>query len=245
MSDQFKIPALDRGLTVLEHFVITGRDQRYSDVKRLFPGITDATLNRLLKALMASGYLEKNGSGHYCVTDKLRRWGGMLDKAIPFEKLLAAAVIELSSATRVSSSFARKVGDHLEFAFTTNIPDSINLAPMGTLLCFESDHAASLAVISNMSEAERLVAFASSYSNIKSKDAYSVDYDKFSQDGYFIDVSRSRPGISRMAVYIDHPLVCGALFIGSTTEHLLTNEKGFSKAMIKCTENFIKRLNEG
>lgn len=238
------IPALDRGLAVLEHMLLQAKPQRYIDIKRIFPGITDATINRLLKALIASGYVKKTESRGYDITEKLLDWGRLLNNSLNVNRLLPFFIHKMSVSLDCSASFITIKKDCLEFANTSNIQNGINLADTGDMLYYEVDHAACLAIIDNVDKTYVDHTFNVWNSRITGHEMIQKALSTFRKDGYYIDESVRRRGVSRMAVFIEHELLTGALFIGLTTTELEMREDELASKLLIFKSELYDVLNQ-
>ncbi|NQZ57341.1 MAG: winged helix-turn-helix transcriptional regulator [Lentisphaeraceae bacterium] len=244
MDKDAKITALDRGLVVIEFFLGKPQAQRFSEVKELFPGITDTTLSRLLKSLVASQHLKRSSEGLYEQGEALKRWHKILicEKPSPAE-IIANCVKLLSWETGCSASWAALDKNHLAFHHTDNVVGSLSLGPHGIALYFEADHAASLCFLNSIDERQRRIFIEESpYSKIKDYDEYSEAIQKFSCGSCFKDESRTRIGMSRFAINVKHEDINGVLFIGLSTAELMIREKELHKALNKISQRLLKEL---
>jgi len=213
-----KIPALDRGLKILDYLIKCAVPRRYSDIRQAFQPISDASLNRLLKTLINCGYIEKDVNGHYCVTDKVRTWKKYLGGDLPIKDIIAPIVERLAHELNESTAFAVLNNDRVEVLCCTNVIDSFSIVHAGSFLNFESDHAAVMAILDALSEGIRKNLVASPYSTIKSMAEYKAALKTVKCDSYYSDRPVSRLGMNRLAVPVIHASVIGSLFICAPTE---------------------------
>jgi len=71
------IPAIDRGIKVLDFLIRNSGKAKYSEIKKIFSEITDASFNRLLLALIDSNCIKKNEFG-YEISDLIKSWQSQL-----------------------------------------------------------------------------------------------------------------------------------------------------------------------
>lgn len=231
--DDFKIPALDRGLSVLSFLVHEKRSARFIELKALFPGITDATLNRLLKALIGSGYLVKGDDGKYGISDLLRSWSvDLVEGGFSLKQMAGGIVERLSREAKESAVMVwYQDGAMVTIARRSHF-DSISVIGVGDVIHYERDHAAALAVLDMMSKKERREAIRSELSEITSVKELEQAIKETKRDGYFVDRSQKRPGVCRVAVPIEIEKGRGCLFLGMTVERCKLDEARLG-AMVK------------
>ncbi len=209
-----QIPALERGLRVIDFLLSSpSGGRRYSEIKLCFTGITDASLNRLLKALMASNVLMKAVDGRYCLSTRISRWGELLTNNLQWRDRVVAEVDSLAAAAAESAAFGLLETDRIEIVHSCSWRDSIMVIEPGEVLHFESDHAGSIAVLSRLptAEIERLIR--GPFSRIDQLGQVREAVDKWRYEGAFKDCSARRPGISRIAVAVQvDDIRAGCLF---------------------------------
>ena len=235
MSGSDKITALDRGLEVLRFIILNEEPQRFTDIKSLFPNLSDSSLTRLLKALIASGYLVRAPNGLYAIGGNLLEWKSTLkNDTSDQQKQIELTVKKIADATGCSASFCQLVdSEHLEFFYTHNLPAAWALYPHGYDLNFEPDHAASLAYLDSieMSEVKKFIAD-SKHSKILDRKEYQASLKLYKRDGYYVDESQTRIGLSRLAIPFFHEDIQGVFFIGLSTAELEVREQEIVKIMI-------------
>lgn len=244
MKSDERIAALDRGLAVLDLLIREPGEKRFTDFKSQFAEMTDATLTRLLKALQASGYLQRNEAGRYETGDKLKHWEGLLaQRTLPVDQLVKQVVINISECTNCSASFVQLEGGRLVFRYTQTQMNAPALCPDGTILYFESDHAAALAFLDAQPDfQQRTFVENSALSRMADFNEFLTSIGDFKRQGYFVDQSRSRIGISRLAIYCKVGLLEGVFFIGLTTAELALREQELATLVKTEVDRLVKKL---
>lgn len=232
-----KIPALARGLEILDYMVKSGSAKRYGDISKHFGDISDASLNRLLKSLMSSGFIEKDVNRKYCITDRVRGWKQYLGGDISFRKIIAPHVESLASKVNESTSFAIYTEERIEILCRTNMIDSFAIVPDGSIIDFELDHAAVLAILPNLNEKEFNKAINSSISSITSRDEFYKTVSGARTGEVYIDTPSTRLGMKRMAVPIKLPQLTGALFICAPTQRIENQFELYREHLLDCRNN--------
>lgn len=192
------IPALTRGLTLLEVLMRNREGMRYGELKRVLPQVGDASLNRILISLAESDHLEKR-DGLYYPSDRVLGWFALLEGDRRFTGWAENLVEELARKAGESAGFALYDGERIIIQHSVNWPDSVNVIGPGKLLHYEWDHAASLAVLDLLSEKEREAAFSSDHS-LTDRSQWEAGKKRFHRGNYYADISNRRPGISRLAL---------------------------------------------
>lgn len=223
------IPALSRGLTILELLIKHPRGLRYTELKESLDGVGDASMGRLLTALTESGFAVKQYN-RYFASERVRSWLSWDKNAVAV--FIHKTVDAVADESGESAAFALYEGEQIRIAYSRNCQDSINIIPAGDTLHFEDDHAASLAVLGLLSEKERERALASPFSR-SSIEAWKEGQRCFYRDGYYADRSKQRRGISRIAVPWSDGQRRGALFLCLPTERLIKSEKRLAELIKK------------
>jgi hypothetical protein len=206
------IPALDRGLTLVEHLVLNPAPKRYGDLKRLLGGIPDASLNRLLASLVASGYIAKDREQGYIPAPRVAAWFGVVAADRDMADLARIAVGRAAEAARESAAFALLQGEAIRILASENYPNSVTVIGEGQTLHFEADHAGALAVLSLALETNGPDAVAgllsAETSRIGSLAELEAAFGQYSLESTlspagqkaYADESRARHGVSRIAL---------------------------------------------
>lgn len=244
MKSDERIAALDRGLAVLDLLIREPGEKRFTDFKSQFAEMTDATLTRLLKALQASGYLQRNEAGRYERGEKLQGWEDLLtERRLPLDQLVKQAVINISECTNCSASFVQMEAGRLVFRYTQTQMNAPALCPDGTILYFEPDHAAALAFLDAQPDfQQRILVESSEFSRMVDFNEFWTSIGDFKRNGYFVDQSRSRIGISRLAIFCKVGLLEGVFFIGLTTVELDLREQELATLMKAEVDRLVKKL---
>jgi|GEM_PF-2856882 len=77
------LPALDRGLHILDQLICSEGSMRYNELKSQLPDIQDSTLSRILKALESYGYIHRDAEIGYSITAQVRDWSRYLSSEKP------------------------------------------------------------------------------------------------------------------------------------------------------------------
>ncbi len=232
------IPALDRGLDLLESVITSINPLKYTDLKKSIPGISDSSLNRLITSLIEKEFLEKSLDGYYTEGVNLRKWTKFLIKESNLNELIDHILGGLLDLTNESVGLAKLTDNRIEMIKRINADNSISIIPKGAILHFESDHAGSLAILDSLSHETRISLLENSFSRISSIKEYEEGIEKFKYiDGkqhiYFLDESVSRIGVSRLAVplWINKELY--VLFICAPSQRLIANKEKFIEILIE------------
>ena len=206
------IPALDRGLALVEHLVLNPTPKRYGELKRLLGGIPDASLNRLLASLVASGYIAKDREQGYVPAPRVAAWFGAVAADRDMADLARIAVGRAAEAARESAAFALLQGEAIRILASENYPNSVTVIGEGQTLHFEADHAGALAVLSQALEKDGPEAVAgllsAEESRIGSLAELNAAFGQYSLGSMlspagqkaYADESRARHGVSRIAL---------------------------------------------
>lgn len=208
------IPALDRGLQILDYVIAQHRPCKYSEIRGALDRVGDASLNRLLRSLLESGHLEKTTDGQYALTAKVRHWAQLVACSQRVEEIIELHLAELSRRTEEAAAFCLLEGDRIETVSSIQCVDSIRIVGPGTLLHYESDHAAVLSIFELMAdESEIRACISSELSKTKSYEEYVKDRVEFQEGTLFADRSRRRFGVTRCSAGVRCKGNPGALFI--------------------------------
>jgi DNA-binding IclR family transcriptional regulator len=206
------IPALERGLLIIEALIESQNELRFSDLKQILCGISDASLNRLLVSLLQSGHINKSVTG-YSLNNRVKEWIGTLGREDSLERLYDRAVENLVDTLQESAGFCRLEEGRILVKASRSCPDSIGIIEPGGTLHFEEDHAASLALLSLLDDEKRLIALNSEYSFIQDEYIYREMLLRFKRGSVIADTSFRRVGISRIAIPVAVGQYPCALFI--------------------------------
>ena len=213
-----RIPALDRGVRILDYLIRSIVSRRYSDIRQTFSPISDASLNRLLKTLVSCGYVAKDVNGRYCVSGAVREWKEYLGGGLPAKEIIDPIIEELANELNESAAFAILHDGRVEVLSCANIVDSFAIVQAGSFLTFEADHAAVIAILDALPEKACKELIASPYSTISSRAEYETALETVKQDSFYSDKPASRLGMNRLAVQVEQGDVIGSLFLCAPTE---------------------------
>lgn len=236
------IPALDRGLQILEYLISTAHPCKYSEIKKCLPGISDSSLNRLLKSLMDSSHIGKDENGLYYLNRKVLSWTTVLTRHADFEAVINDCVFRLCHLVEESTGFAMFINDHIEIVKSRSYPDSISIIEEKGILHFESDHAASLAIMEGLSQSQIDEALRSKYSKIKTYEELQEGFFTFRKGNCFADNSRTRIGVSRLAVKVESEDRLGALFLCLPTSRLKQRIDELSTSLLQNKQELEHKL---
>lgn len=208
------IPALERGLTIINHMILTQDTIKYSELKQVLPGISDASLGRLLLTLIEHDYVEKNADGEYILGEKVKSWKTLMVGNIKFKSQCKSVVDQLVKELGESVAVAELVDNRIEIIYSCSAQDSISIIKTGEILHFERDHAASIAILNRLSQEHQMSLISGEYSKIDNfealRDSIQNTLFKHKSNVYYLDHSIYRKGISRLAIpfnYLDKQCV--------------------------------------
>lgn len=227
MTNNDRITALDRGIQVIEHLLAKEGEASYSEIKQLFNGITDASLDRLLRALGASGCVNKISRGAYVLGARPIAWKNAVLADHAWETKIKHCVYQINEATGESAALAVLEDDRLRIAASRSVIDSISIIPAGSILHFEEDHAGSLAVLHNLPAEERARLISSAASRIDSIRQLENAIHTFSFGSFFADKSSLRVGVSRLSVFVSTVKGPGSVFVCGPSERIHTNKNEY------------------
>lgn len=242
MSEGKTIPALDRGLRILDLIVMSGRVWKYTEFRSVFPDVAEASLNRLLKSLVSSGHLCKGVDGSYGAGEVVRNWQDSFLETATFAETVRTHVTRLRDQAGESAAFGMLRNGRIDIIFGCNCPESVTVMQKGGVLHFESDHAGALAIMSQLDQKTRDECFCSQYSKISLPEELEEGLKEFGCDGVFADRSRVRVGVSRMAVPVLSNEMIGALFICLPTAKMEQDFKRLSTCLKKVGGELVNAL---
>lgn len=237
-----KIPALDRGLRILDYLIKGVVPRRYSDIRDAFAPISDASLNRLLKTLINCGYVEKDVNRHYCITEAVNDWKKYMGGDLPVKDIIAPLVDQLANQLKESAAFAILNNNRIEVLCSTNIVDSFSIVHTGSFLNVEADHAAVIAMLDSLPPGSRDELLKSPYCTIKSSADYETALAASRNDGFYSDTPISRLGMNRLAIPVVKGTLTGGLFLCAPTERKDKFLKQYAEALTRCREEILQRI---
>ncbi|PCJ62928.1 MAG: hypothetical protein COA79_02020 [Planctomycetota bacterium] len=214
------IPALTRGLTIIDGFIQSAQPQRYHQIKKMIEGITDASLNRLIQSLIEDCYIIKDNDGSYQLSNKVNLWGSHLSGQKNWNSIMEELIDKVSNDLGESAAIGVLENDRIIIKKSKSVQDSITIMKNNSTLHFESDHAASLAILDSVTITQRKKLIKSNYSSIKSYAEFDNAIKKFKRQDIFTDKSERRNGISRVSISFTIDKKPATLFIATTTTSL-------------------------
>ncbi|MGE9293146.1 MAG: helix-turn-helix domain-containing protein [Puniceicoccales bacterium] len=215
------LPALDRGLALLDHLIRSGGGPlRFGELREALPGVQDSTLTRILKALEGYGYLERDANTGYRITQQVRAWGPYLSAARPTLADTAQRVLDQLTQEAHESACITLLGeDRINALCSRSVEGGIRILGTGQLLHFEPDHAGALAILEQLPSAERQRHLDGPHCTFGEGDNFETSLSAARGPGnVLIDTSRSRPGVCRMAIAYRHGEQLGSVFFCLTQE---------------------------
>ncbi len=225
------IPALDRGLAVVEYLVLSGSSQRYVDIKKALGTISDASLNRLLSSLVGSGYLAKDAEGRYVTAPRMDSWGRVLGVKLHIAVIAVLAVRAAAAEARESAAFGLLTGERIEILASESCDNSVTIIAPGQTLPFAADHVGSLAVLDTVWGADRSryeQLLSSSFSRMKAPDAATRAIAASKRDDYYFGEAQTRVGVSRVALPFCQEDQVGVLFMTMPSERLVGKDAHYA-----------------
>ncbi len=225
------IPALDRGLAVVEFLVLSARPQRYVDIRQTLGTISDASLNRLLSSLVGSGYIGKDAEGRYVPAARMESWGRVLGAKLHISVVAALAVRAAVAEARESAAFGLHTGERIEILASESCDNSVTIIAPGQTLHFEADHVGSLAILDIVWGADRIryeQLLSSSFSRIETQDAALRAIAASKRGDYFFGEAQTRVGVSRVALPLLQDGQIGVLFMTMPSERLLGKDAHYA-----------------
>ncbi|WP_269524590.1 winged helix-turn-helix transcriptional regulator [Coraliomargarita parva] len=219
-STKNALPALDRGLHILDQLIREGGPLRYNELRSKLPGIQDSTLARILKALETYGYIHRAPDQGYSITQEVRNWGNYLGQSSPDLTTLAQQEVDrLVEQAQESAAVVLSQDQRLTTIASRTQNNGIQILSVGGLLHFEADHAAAISVLAELPTAERKASLQSATSRFPEKYSFTSILNAMKQaDGCLIDQSLERPGVCRIARAFKHGPKVGAVFYCLTQE---------------------------
>ncbi len=157
------LPALDRGLRLLEFLFNKGGQARTSEIKDLLADVGDASLHRLLTAMESGGWLTRPAAGLWQLSQRPRSWasGGCttIDQSKHFLGLLCNQTGESGACVHLDADRLICIASHP----IENKPSPLAL---GGILHWENDHAGAMAALQLASPSQQLALLKSSYSRM-------------------------------------------------------------------------------
>lgn len=217
-----QIPALERGLRVVDLLISNPKGLSYSDIKRGLVDIGDASLARLLKSLLATSHLCKRDDGSYEVGPVVKSWLSVSGQATRErdELYLSQAVKDVSEQCQASVGYVEFKQGHLVLQHRYLQPESISVIEIGSTFKLQSDHAAALAIFSDLKEEAQNTLLQSGMTEFSDRQEFLDASARCKVGQAFWDESRLRPGVSRMARSLKWSRGHGAIFICSTRQQL-------------------------
>jgi DNA-binding IclR family transcriptional regulator len=235
------LPALDRGLYILNQLIRNQGPLRYNELRTQLSGIQDSTLSRTLKALENYGYVSRDADMGYSITNQVREWSPYLSQKAPdLTRLAIKEVDQLAERGQESAAAVLFTNDCLRTLCSRTIKDGIQVLDKGDLLHFEPDHAAAIAVLASMPAQQRKDCLQGNFSLFpKNYDFEKILHSMTQNNRIVVDRSQSRPGVCRMARYFQHDEQIGAIFYCLTIEACRKKQQTLSIQLIEAT----RRLN--
>lgn len=225
------IPALDRGLDILDTLITKNRPLKYSELKKSIPGISDSSLNRLLTSLLEKSYIYKDDTGNYIPGENIKRWDNIFTSRDDILERLQIIIENIVTETNESAAIGMLKDNKIEIVASKSAENSISIIGVNDTLYFEEDHAGSLAILNVISQEERVNCISSEYSRINNMDVYNNSINKFYKShnsvSYYFDESLHRRGISRLALPFEIDNIWYSLFLCAPTMRLKSNELSF------------------
>lgn len=225
--------SLSRSLAILRLISCAGKPVRFSELREALDELPDSTLARLLRRLEEGGYLIREGRVGYLPGSRLEAWKNDLGKLPPDPlRRYRDCVKTLVRQTNESAGTAILEADRLVVTASETASGAVSIIPPGGILHFEEDHAASLAVLALLPPSERERLIGGSYSRISGPRALARGLRAARQEkGLFIDQSRERPGISRIALAFKTGTVPGVVFLCLTGHQARTQSAFYAEAL--------------
>lgn len=239
---------LARGLRLLEHVSSSAEPVRFSELRELLDGATDATISRLLQSLESEGYVERVGKAGYAPGPRFEMWMIRRHQTdLDFPQTCRRLVIQLSQRSNESAAIIAFQAGRLTTVASHTAEGAVSVLDIGQTLYYERDHAAALAFIDSQRTATRKQLIQSPLSRIRSLEELlgairtSIRTGlRTAQTKVFLDQSEARPGISRLAVPFKTQTQSGAIFLCLTTAQAKANLETLA-AHLQTTREQIER----
>jgi len=191
-------PLLSRSLALIDTLLEAPLPRSFGQIRSL-TRMGDASLARLLHHLLAAGVLEKGRTQTYLPGPRLLDWRDRLRRPteVPY---WGPRMVALARESGHSCALVVLEMNKILVYAAHSLPESVSVMEAGELLCFERDHAAALAILSRVEEATARELISGEFSRIPSMAVLRQALKRFSYKGYFLDRSRVRRGVSRLAV---------------------------------------------
>jgi DNA-binding IclR family transcriptional regulator len=226
-SSKPSLPALDRGLAILDLLIRAGGGPlRFGELRAHLSGVQDSTLARILKSLEGYGYIERDADTGYRLSTRVLGWRAYLNGARPALADLARREVDrLAREGHESACIAMLGEEKIEVLCSHSVKDGIRIIQPGDTLHFEPDHAGSLSILEQLPPDERERYLAGPFSRFDTGVSVETCLAKTRRCGpALIDHSQARPGICRLARAFRHNGQLGTVFFG-LTEQALSHEQ--------------------
>jgi len=212
-------------LKLLRHISSAEGPVRFSELREVLGGIQDSTLSRTLQNLEADGYLERDGKAGYRAGRALESWIRESSSAPRTRfQLFNETVERLVRETNESAGIVSlEQEERLVAVASQSAPGGIWILEAGSILHFEPDHAAALAVLEQLPRSIVSGLLRGPFSRIDGPgDLKKAMLGLKRIDGCLTDHSEIRPGVSRIARSLEVGGSYVALFLCTTTEMIRT-----------------------
>jgi len=230
--------ALTRGLAIVEAVSRASGPLRFSELRAVIGEISDSSLARLLRSLESSGHLQRDADEGYKMGRRLAAWQAALRVGpTDWRVRLQVEIQQLCQMAHESAAAAYLQQDQITVAYGQTVEGGVTVMRTGTLLHFEADHAGSLAILAALPANLRNQLLVSRFSRIPDREEYRVGVEEARRGkGLWLDRSRERPGISRLAVALTVNGRPGSLFFCLPTESALARYGQLSTALLEARE---------
>lgn len=140
------IPGLARGLKVIEFVASRRSPVSFTEIGGTLPGVNRSTLSRLLKNLVALGYVEKSAeSGLYGPGDRLGLFANAGSKRLTDQLLSRFKPIMalISEEEDVTALLFERLGRHLSCVHKETTETSMTMQSVGNAMDLAAEHACS------------------------------------------------------------------------------------------------------
>jgi DNA-binding IclR family transcriptional regulator len=242
MNESKKIspPLLTRALELLPHLASV-RERRFSDI-RSHLGVGDASLTRLLKHLENLGWVTSPSRGRYQMGPQFEDLRTLLETS-PLEGEVAEKVDALAQQAGQSCAWLIIEKGKMVCKARHSIEGSISILRKGSVLKPEFDHAAALAILSQRSREERRDHFRQLGSTIENEKHFEISIRKFQRGEVLVDLTRNRPGVSRLALPFSHRKKPSALYFCGPSVQIRQKWRWYRDLLLEAREDL--KLIEG
>jgi|GEM_PF-5252115 len=225
--------ALSRGIAILESVSLTTRPLRFSELRAIVPGVPDSTLSRLLRSLESSGHLARHADMGYTAGPETRRWMTAIRQSPSrFHDVVIEQLKFLTTTAKESAAVALLDDEAIRIFKSQAVPEAVSIISEGEILYFDTDHAGCLAILHQLDRTRRAEAFKSRYSRIHHAKEYAAAIRTTRlKSGFWLDRSRARPGICRIALGFTHNGQPGTIFLCLTVESAQRHWDFLSRAL--------------